>query len=426
MKHSNPLRLYFTSLAICIYLTLSACGSGKRPSGDQPYKSIVVALTDVDAAGSAHFGLVEKSFTSLTDLDSLDGTYAKILRGGQLTISEVNGSLVSSDGFTGGTSPDLRYTVSDGVVIPSDYSTLAMLSAYYQLDYIYANLSKVLGIEPTVLTAKYPGGKHTVLFEPLIKLKQGGTDITAGIKLNAAFSPKDKQFLLFQRSTIESVPLSGNLQVMSHEFGHAVFDNVFLDGVYDEKNYLSESYALRGLNEGWADFISSLYTGCYDILRASIDIDDIAKQRNISKSTFKWDDIVSQTLGNSSGSEYGKCSGSFYCIGTVFARSLVQSRIALSETVDAKTFAAGLIDSIRKAQAEIKAMPSIVTVAVSSDGDDPDTNAKWQRQSQFTSAFIRAMIKNVPAAWQGTMCTKFIDNFGANGFSKVARDGVCP
>lgn len=428
MQHSNPLRFHSNRLvAGLIAVVLTACGSGKRSSGEQPFKSIVVALTDVDANGTAHFGLVEKAFTSLTDLDSLDGIYAKILRGGELTISEVNGSLVSSDGFTGGKPPDLRYTLSDGVVIPSDYSTLAMLSAYYQLDYIYANLSKVLGIETSVLTAKYPGGKHTVLFEPQIKLKQSGTDITAGIKLNAAFSPKDKQFLLFQRSTIESVPLSGNLQVMSHEFGHAVFDNAFLDGVYDDKNYLSETYALRGLNEGWADFISSLYTNCYDILRASIDIDDIAKQRYITKTTFKWDDVVSQTLGSSSGSDYGKCSGSFYCIGTVFARSLVQSRIALSETVDAKAFAAGLIASMRQAQTEIKAMPStIVTTATSSDGDDPDTNAKWLKQAQFTSAFIRALIKNVPSAWQASMCTKFIDNFGSNGFPKVARDGVCP
>ena len=428
MKYNIILRLKcnWLTVGLCTIL-LTSCGSGKRPSGDQPYKSIVVALTSVDADGAAHFGLVEKAFTSLTDIDSLDGTYAKVLRGGKLSITEVNGSLVSSDGFTGGSSPDLRYTVSDGVIIPSDYSTLAMLSAYYQLDYIYANLSKVIGIEPSVLTAKYPGGKHTVLFEPQIELKQTGTNTTAGIKLNAAFSPKDKQFLLFQRSTVESVPLAGNLQVLSHEFGHAIFDNAFLDAVYDEKNYLSETYALRGLNEGWADFISSLYTGCYDILRASINIDDIAKQRYITKTTFKWDDIVSQSLNTSSGSEYGKCSGSFYCIGTIFARSLVQSRIALTDSVDAKTFAAGLVTSMRSAQAEIKAMPgTIVTVATSSDGDDPDTQAKWTKQAQFTGAFIRAMIKNVPTAWQGPMCTKFIDNFGANGFTKVARDGVCP
>lgn len=410
-------------LIVSLLPVLSSCGSGKRASGDHPYKALVVALTSVDDDGAAHFGLVEKSFSSLTDLDGLDGTYAKILRGGALSITEVNGSLVSSDGFSGGKSPDLRYTVSDGVVIPSDYSTLAMLSGYYQLDYIYANLSSVLGIDPSALTAKYPGGKHTVLFEPQITLKQTGTQTSAGIKLNAAFSPKDKQFLLFQRSTIENVPLAGNLQVLSHEFGHAIFDNAFLDGVYDEKNYIAETYALRGLNEGWADFVSSLYTGCYDILRASISIDEIAKQRHIMKTTFKWDDIVAKT-----GSDYGKCSDSFYCIGTVFARSLVQSRIALtSNSIDAKTFAAGLIASMRSAQAEMKAMPStIVTVATSSDGDTPDNSVAWTKQAQFASSFIRALIKNVPTAWQATMCTKFIDNFGINGFPKVARDGVCP
>lgn len=413
------------SLALMILL-LPGCGSGKRPSANQPYKSLVVALTSVDDDGVAHFGLVERAFTSLTDLDSLDGTYAKILRGGELTIKEVNGSLVSSDGFTGGKSPDLRYTLSDGVVIPSDYSTLAMISGFYQLDYIYSKLSDVLGIEPAALTAKYPGGKHTVLFEPQIILRQSGTNTTAGIKLNAAFSPKDKQFLLFQRSTIENVPLAGNLQVLSHEFGHAVFDNAFLDGAYDEKNYLPETFALRGINEGWADFVSSLYTSCYDILRASINIDDMAKQRHIMKTLFKWDDVVSQSLGTGA-SDYSRCTGSFYCIGTVFARALVQSRIALADTVTSQTFAAGLITSMRNAQTEIKGMTTkIVTTATSSDGDEPTTLAQWTKQAQFTSAFIRALIKNVPAAWQSTMCSKFIDNFGSNGFPVAARDGVCP
>lgn len=404
---------------------ISACG-GKRPSAGQPYKAIVVALTGVDAnTGSARFGLVERSFTSLTDLDELDGTYAKILRGGELTIKEVNGSLVSADSFTGGNSPALRYTLSDGVVLSSDYSTLAMLSSYYQLDYIYSKLSDVLGIQPSVLTAKYPGGKHTVLFEPQIVMKASGTDTSAGIKLNAAFSPKDKQFLLFQRSSIENIPLAGNLQVMSHEFGHAVFDYAFFDGVYEEKNYLGDSYALRGLNEGWADFISSLYTGCYDILRASIDIAEISDQRHITKTTFKWDEIVLQSLGGS-GSGFGQCTGSFYCIGTLMARSLVETQKLLT-TVDAPTFASGLITSLRSVQTEIKSMPStIVTTATSEDGEEPASATQWSKQGQFTGAFIRAFIKNSPAAWQSTMCTQFSANFGTDGFQTTAREGICP
>ncbi len=399
----------------------ASCGS-KRPSAGQPYKSIVVAMTGVDAeTGAAQFGLIEKSFSSLTDLDELDGTYAKILRGGELTIKEVNGSLVSADSFTGGASPSLRYTMSDGVVIPSDYSTLAMLSSYYQLDYIYSKLSDVLGIQSSTLTTKYPDGKHTVLFEPQVIMKVAGTDTSAGLKLNAAFSPKDKQFLLFQRSSIENIPLAGNLQVMSHEFGHAVFDNAVFDAVYDEKNYLGDTYALRGLNEGWADFVSSLYTGCYDILRASIDISDIADQRHITKTSFKWDEVAT-----GSGSGLSKCTGSFYCIGTLFARSLVQAQKAMP-TVTSPELASGLIASLRQVQTEIKAMPStIVTTATSGDSDEPTNNEMWIKQGQFTGAFIRALIKNSPTAWQTTMCTQFIENFGAGGFQTAAREGICP
>ncbi len=57
------------------------------------------------------------------------------------------------------------------------------------------------------------------------------TEASVSIKLNAAYLPGQSQFLLFQRSAIEQIPLAANLQVISHEFGHAVFDYVLFSRI---------------------------------------------------------------------------------------------------------------------------------------------------------------------------------------------------
>ena len=423
---------YSTTLAACFSLSiLSACGSSKRPSAPDsgPYKALVVAFKSVDANGRGRFGLEERTFNTLTNLDDLDGTYAKISRGGVLKISEVNGSIVEADSFSGGESPSLRYNLDGGTVIAADYSTLAMLSGYYQLDWIYSNVSDVWGIDPKDLAAKLPGGKHTVLFEPEIKITTSGANASAGIKLNAAFSPQDKKFLLFQRSPVENVPLAGNLQVLSHEFGHFIFDFTFFNSVYDKDNLYQEIYAMRGLNEGFADFSSWLFTNCADVLRGSLDIPDYADERFFTKNTFTWDQVVQQDLGlvAKPSSHLETCTGSFYCIGTLLARSLYQSQVAMNATVSKKEFAQDIVASMKKAQDAIKSMPaSIVPAPLEHHKDDPTTTTTWEEQGQFTSAFIRALIQNMPTALQPTLCTKFSDNFGTSqGFTAAARSGVC-
>ncbi|MCX6118616.1 MAG: hypothetical protein NT027_13830 [Proteobacteria bacterium] len=430
MKKNNLFTTLSAQITAIAVSSVTSCGlTQQKASADKPYKAIVVTLTDVDTNGAAKFGLLERTFNSLTDLDQLDGTYAKFLRGGQLSVKEVNGSIVSADTFSGGENPNLRYSIKDGVVVASDYSSLAMLSSYYQFDYIYSNVKSVLGIEPADLQTKLPSGKHTVLFEPQISFNLSTGSGTAGIKLNAAFSPKDKQFLLFQRSGIESIPLSSNLQVISHEFGHSLFDFAFLDGKYEDKNYTAESYSMRGLNEGWADFISWSFTNCPDILRSSINIAEIANSRHITNSTFKWENIVNQSLSDSayqSASDFGKCRGSFYCIGTLFARSLIATKTALP-SVEKKVFASGLISSLKLAQAEVKAMPvSIVTAATEDDQTDPDSSLRWSRQGTLTGAFLRAIVKNSPNDWKSKLCQNFAENFGTGGFPEIARSGVCP
>lgn len=394
---------------------LSGCGEHKF-SMSQPYKAVVLAFTGADANGKAEFALTEKAFRTLTNFNELDGTYLSMRRGGKLTIKDVNGSIVSSENFVGGESPELRYKVKGGAAIALDYSTLAMLSAYYQLDEIYSTLEEKVGISPADVQANLPDGKHTMLFEPEIQMSGQGTDISAGIKLNAAFSPADKKFLLFQRSPIESVPLAANFQVLTHEFGHFIFDYSFYAGKFDSKSRWNDEWALSGLNEGFADFISWTFTDTSDILSASIDIPSIADERNFAKTTFVFQDLAS--------SDPEACKGDFYCVGSLFARSLYETYTAMKATVSKKDLALGTVNSIKKCQADMNAMPETL-LPPKADSNEMSRSEIFERDGKIIGAFLRAFVMNAPTAWNTDLCSSLKKNFGSSGFPTAARNGSC-
>lgn len=413
MKLYKNIRLTISVLLAAIYLI--GCSEHKF-SMSPPYKAVVLAFTGNDANGKPEFALTEKTFRTLTNFNELDGTYASLRRGGRLTIKEVNGSIVSSESFAGGESPDLRYEVKSGTAVALDYSTLAMLSAYYQLDEIYSTLEEKIGVAPADVQAAMPGGKHTMLFEPEIKMSGQGSEISAGIKLNAAFSPADKKFLLFQRSPIEAVPLAGNFQVMTHEFGHFIFDYSFQGGKYDANNRWNDEWALNGLNEGFADFLSWTFTDSSDILRSSIDIDSVADERDFVKTTFVFQDLAA--------AEPTACKGDFYCVGSLFARSLYETHQALKTTVSKKDLALGTINSLKKCQETMASMPETILPPKADTSSLPRTEV-FARDGKIIGAFLRAFVIHAPAAWKTDLCSALKKNFGTSGYPTAARDGSC-
>ncbi len=102
--------------------------------------------------------------------------------------------------------------------------------------------------------SSFAAGRITAFFEPQITQEKGASSVAASMKLNAAYVPGQHQFLLFQRSGIENVPLAANEVVLAHEFGHAVFDYSFYRNDGEQKSRFASEYAMRGLNEGFADF----------------------------------------------------------------------------------------------------------------------------------------------------------------------------
>jgi hypothetical protein len=414
MKSSSRLIRVFT-IASAVIACSAAC-SVQKYSMSAPYKAVVLAFTGTDSQGKALYALTEKTFRTLTDFNRLDGTYVTVKRGGTLSIKEINGSIVSSENFEGGTTPGLRYQVKSGVAMALDYSTLAMLSAYYQLDEIYSTLEEKTGLSPGVLQANLPGGKHTMLFEPEIKLTGAGSEITAGVKLNAAFSPTDKKFLLFQRSPIENVPLAANFQVLTHEFGHFIFDYSFYGGTYDASNRWNDEWALSGINEGFADFVSWTFTDSTDILRSSIAIDSVAEERDFGQSTFTYTDLRA--------ADQSACGGEFYCVGTLFARSLYQTQKALQDSVTKKDMAFSVIESLKKCQSALNDLGASVMPA-KADRDSLSFSETYAYDGKVIGGFLRVFVQNAPAAWKSELCNALKNNFGTAGFPSVARAGSC-
>jgi hypothetical protein len=407
-----------TSLLLTAAISLLAGSCGERKySMNGPFNAVVLAFTGTNASGSAEFALTEKQFRTLTNFNDLDGTYLTMKRGGQLTIRQINGSIVQSENFSGGASPVLRYKVKSGAALALDYSTLAMLSAYYQIDEIYSTLEDKLGITPAVLQANLPGGKHTMLFEPEIKITGAGSEVAAGIKLNAAFSPTDKKFLLFQRSPIEAVPLAANFQVLTHEFGHFVFDYSFYAGVSDSKNRWNDEWAMSGINEGFADFVSWSFTNSSDILRSSINIKKVADERDFAKTTFTFEDL--------SGLDPVACTGKFYCVGSLFARSLYQTFTAMQSTITKKDMALAVIETLKSCQTAMTAMDVAIMPAEDKNADALEVDAAYTRNGKVAGGFLRAFVLAAPAKYKAELCTAFKNNFGIHGFPTAARTGSC-
>ena len=126
--------------------------------------------------------------------------------------------------------------------------------------------------------------------------------------------------------------------MIAHELGHGVFQAAFAGGALEAcdprqaaENQLDPWFAGRlenepaisGLNEGFSDWISFAVTGGTDPI-ASIVIPDDPRltrvaERLLTEDNFGWDDILK--VGDDDSVER-RCRGG-YCIGTLFARSLV-------------------------------------------------------------------------------------------------------
>jgi hypothetical protein len=393
---------------------------------------LLVALPAASPEQTPTYSVQQATFSSLTGLKNLDGKFFRLTFGGELAIGDIIGSQVTQPKFTGGSKPLLRYDIDAGVVVPRDYTSLALLSAYYQYEQVYDKLESLTGLSADALLSE--NGKLNVLFEPSITFGSGLLNQKEIPKLNAAYIPGEKQFVLFRRSAVEQAPIGLNLQVIAHEFGHALFELSFFENKFDECDVAQQQFIIRGFNEGFADVVSWAVMGSADVLRNSIAIDEIASPRNFSRVGFDYRDL--KAASDSGLQDEAVCKGQIYCIGTLFAASVLDAHRAMGRSNE-------LADRHRTMREVYAALGSTRSAINTTDVSGALNDAKRLLASKrcgFNSSglledrdqnddvsglFLRGFVASAAEEMRTPLCNAFAARFGSLGFSEDARSGVC-
>ena len=288
---------------IC-FLMIISCSEEKIPS---KVKAKIVAYN----SSGLNYEVVEYKY--LTDPLHMDGQIAAI-RGGSI----INADLTNTDVIHGnldkiflkkGSQVRIDYTVDNGVIHAENFDSLAMLTLYY-------NIEKIVDfwIEKYNFTFKQIP-KFNIHYNPTIQKKDNGITLSLTDRLNAAYFGGIGSILSFKTSSLENLPFNMNPAILSHEFGHKIFDIVFAQEKFDVDSAKSEKALeqLSGINEGWSDYAAWLFVQRVDLFTQSLDV-KLFKDRIVPVS---W--TSSKLLDNPE-----ICDGKYYCKGSILASALYE------------------------------------------------------------------------------------------------------
>lgn len=430
---ANVLKQFF-GLVSFVFL-LSACSeSAERKTAGASFVADVLTIdkSSVDSPGSVpKFRFGPQPFAILNDVNNLSGGGISLLQGGDLEVFEMAGSIITNGLFTGGNQPHLEYRINDGVVKPKTTKSLAMLSAMFQFDSLVSNIELLTGKKLEEFRKEF--GSLRVLFQPAILLDDDGEQVRNYETSNAAYVAGAKQFALYKTSDSEKVPLSFNPQIIAHEFGHAIFETSFFANNYetcDSKDFdktnlfkgrLELEYVIRGLNEGFADFVSFVWTGSSNILESSIGKSSSSAERNFSQIPFNYEALSSDSK---------TCRGGFYCLGSVWARTLLDIyqgfNFDFRNSEQRQEFLRELVGMLKATSEKLRANNGAALPPA-----DADTESCRPRQmklglidDEMLGTFLKAFVESSSAGSRKLYCEKIVLRFGASGFADKFR-GSC-
>jgi hypothetical protein len=400
----------------------SACVSQGELRGP-PFDVMVLDRVD----GGSSFALQRRQLQTVTDFERLSAPTFAIRQGGTLRIEERGGDVVTSGVFEGSRDPNLRYVVQNGAAVPRDYSTLLMFSAAYQFERVLEGLSAVT--DPSTRAALESRGALEAIFEPIIEADMGGVTESLRKRTNAFFFPSSWQFGLAGSSAWERAPLAADARVLAHELGHSVFQQAFFRGSPPEcdpratsENELDPQFegrwdtelAISGLNEGFADWISFAVTGGTDPLQVLDIQENPALDRNVNsrimtEDTFRWTQIWK--LDDSENET--RCQGE-YCVGTLFARSLVATFLGSGRDAEddaaRQDFSRTVVSALEGALAALEQAdaPLPEQAVASCEGRD---EVSLEHDPGVIGAFLQAFLHGMPAETKPVLCRELIDRF---------------
>ncbi len=274
----------------------------------------------------------------------------------------------------------------DGVAIPRDTESLIALSSYHALRTIYDHGADLSGLPLTELT---PDQGFPVLFHVSIE----NNAVTNRLSANAFYAWPGSFFGIVDIDGVENIPVSSALPVLAHEFGHHLFLKGFLDPAGPDSK-LGEAFPIRGLNEGYADFNAFAMTGVTNVLADSLP--SFSDDRGIDPDRTHYLPFTYDTIT--------LCHGEFYCIGTLFARSLYGAFRADGGNPE---------DFAQRTAYARDVFGSFAAIPGQLAPDDP----------LLLSTFLYDFVAAMPQARRPALCDHLTRNFGAR-FSSVSAS-VC-
>jgi hypothetical protein len=411
------------------YLLLACVASGCIDTSlDRPFRADIVAFDGVDPShGGGRYSL---RTVDLPDLESFaplgDATFDFLDR--PRIEAKLIGTVAIGAALSDADTYSARVEDVHGIAVPRDYRSLSALSSYSALRAIYDRAPALTGRSAAELT---PGGGFPVMLEP--ELYDDG--VTQTLSVNAFYSSDGPFFGIVRVEDVERLPIATSHAVLSHEFGHHLFFESFgkADGTCDEgqavqnasdpkfPGRLGLSVATAGLNEGYADFVAFAALGVTNVLYDSLP--DFAADRALDPGRVPWVDFEYTDLFTEAGKE--KC-GNFYCIGTLFARSLL-----------AAFRADGGVDGDAAARAafatEVFAAWSMAPIIARADGLPVvgGDEAACTYDSELVSPplllphLLGGFVKGLAVTRRPSVCRELFARFGESGFPVSARGG-CP
>lgn len=425
MPNKHPIR-------ILISLIFALCGcSATEQKPSFPFRAQVMYFSPTNESSTVDWAIGEQPLPTLEDPTTLIGSNFEIITGTKLTIDYSVGSLLSGKISNSMVNNPIRYTVKNGVIVPNDTTTLLLFSAFRTMEMVLDKLEPATDLKIETLKTLI-GGRYKMYFEPTLDIQDGQNIATVSYKMNAAFNSEQNNFILFRRSNSEKIPISANIKVLSHEFGHALFKNSFFEQKEEKcegtdeikiKDRLADKffpgrfaveYGISGLNEGYADFNSFVMTGETNPLEGTF-TDINIENRSLIGSKFIYSNLGGDVI----------CNGRFYCIGTLFARALYKASSGYQKnSAELMDFSRRVFAALRTTASFMKQEPSLSLLPF--PGKD---QARCERKTKIdltydgsvTSAFLAAFLKGFPSGKEReNLCEAFNELFGTTGFSKEA------
>jgi len=250
-------------LATTIGAVLAAAATALAGCGDPGTVSVELLAYD-EVADEYVIDAVD--ITTLDDVDRLQGRATKIVGGADITLDYQKNELQRDDP---GHAVAFGAFEQDGVLIPEDFDSFAMASAYYNIE-LSLLFYESLGMEEGALV-----DMETFYWPDFTLIESDGEETI--MEDNAFYmfvSANDRGFYVFPYADFQWLPMSMNGGIMTHEFSHAVFDAFVEDPsrqMVDGGMTLSGANLLYGMNEGIADFMAVARTGDPDYMEHSIE-----------------------------------------------------------------------------------------------------------------------------------------------------------